>query len=244
MHYHLTEQSSNKKTGPIPVVTADRATCPTSCPLLDICYASLGPLGLFWRELSAGRRGISFPQLLTRIKALPRGQLWRYGQAGDLPGTGDTIDPAGLSGLVRANRGRPVLAYTHKPAIPGNVHLLQTAAEAGFHVNLSADGPGEADRLLQTGLSVVTLLTRAYARKARGTEWLESLSAYRERTRDLPRTTPGGTRIAVCPATYTETTCLKCRACAQPRPNNVVIGFPSHSAKSRTIDEVVTRNMT
>jgi hypothetical protein len=42
----------------------------------------------------------------------------------------------------------------------------------------------------------------------------------------LPTHTPAGRRIAVCPATYTGTTCDACRACAKPR--EAVIGFPAH----------------
>jgi len=44
----------------------------------------------------------------------------------------------------------------------------------------------------------------------------------------LPRYTPAGRRIAICPATYSDTTRKSCGACARVR--DAVIGFPAHGA--------------
>jgi hypothetical protein len=44
----------------------------------------------------------------------------------------------------------------------------------------------------------------------------------------LPRYTPAGRRIAICPATYTDATCKSCGACAHAR--DAVIGFPADGA--------------
>ena len=49
-----------------------------------------------------------------------------------------------------------------------------------------------------------------------------------EGTASLPRRTPAGRRIAVCPATYSDATCKSCGACARVR--DAVIGFPAHGA--------------
>src|SRR2546425_1170203 len=75
----------------------------------------------------------------------------------------------------------------------------------------------------------------AYARRAvrhrfkrRRDEWAETISEWRDRTSSLPRYTPAGRRIAVCPATYSDATCKTCGACAQGR--DAVIGFPAHGA--------------
>jgi hypothetical protein len=38
--------------------------------------------------------------------------------------------------------------------------------------------------------------------------------------------TPAGRRLAVCPATYADTTCEACGACAKTR--EAIIGFPAH----------------
>ena len=82
---------------------------------------------------------------------------------------------------------------------------------------------------------MVTVLARAYARKAvrhrfkrRRDEWAETISELRDRTASLPRYTPAGRRIAICPATYSDATCKTCGACARVR--NAVIGFPAHGA--------------
>jgi hypothetical protein len=79
------------------------------------------------------------------------------------------------------------------------------------------------------------VLTRAYARhairrrfKRQRDEWAETIAEWRDRTASLSRQTPAGRRIAVCPATYSDTTCKSCGAGARVR--NTVIGFPAHGA--------------
>ena len=64
--------------------------------------------------------------------------------------------------------------------------------------------------------------------KARPDEWAETIAQWRDRIADLPRRTPAGQRIAICPATYSNATCKSCGACAKPR--EAVIGFPAHGA--------------
>jgi hypothetical protein len=122
MQYYFTRVSSNRKTGPMPVVTASKKTCPTSCPLQDNgCYAEAGPIAIRWRAVTSGSKGISFADLCRRIRRLPRGQIWRYGQAGDLPGEGDEIDGEQLGELAAANARRPAIVFTHKPPTAGNL---------------------------------------------------------------------------------------------------------------------------
>jgi hypothetical protein len=202
MLYHFTRVSSNRKTGPMPVVTSSKKTCPTSCPLQDNgCYAEAGPLAILWKEVTSGRRGISFAELCRKIRRLPRGQTWRYGQAGD------------------AKLGH-----------------LRAAADKGLHINLSADSLAEADELSKTGLSVVTILSSEYGRNHQ-----ETLAAYRTRRKALPNHTPGGLRVAVCPATYLlDVTCVECQVCSGPRPNGTVMGFPAHANKAASVDAVFT----
>lgn len=97
--YHLTRVSANKKTGPIPVSTTSKSTCPASCPLKgNGCYAESGPLALHWNAVSKGGRGHDLDHFCHEIKRLPKGQLWRYGQAGDLPGDTCQVDAGALQG--------------------------------------------------------------------------------------------------------------------------------------------------
>jgi hypothetical protein len=129
--------------------------------------------------------------------------LWRYAQAGDLPGNGVTIDGPLLEELVAANTGRNVIAFTHKPVLGDdpvvvqNRRLLAAAINAGFAINLSADNAAHADKLAELGIApVVTVLARAYARrvrhrfKRRPDQWAETIGEWRDRTVSLPRHTP------------------------------------------------------
>ena len=94
-NYHVTEISSNQKTGRMPVTTSSSDTCPTSCPLkayidpntgkrVAPCYAEHGHLGMHWRAVDAGKRGGSWADLLAKVRKFDQG-IWRHNQAGDLP---------------------------------------------------------------------------------------------------------------------------------------------------------------
>ena len=145
-----------------------------------------------------------------------------------------------LRQLVIANRGKRVIAFTHKPVLPDtptaarNRYVIAAANNVGFTVNLSANNPAEADALVGLGIGpIVTILAHDYARravrhraKARPDEWAETIVQWRDRIAWLPTRTPAGRRIAICPATYTDATCKSCGACAEPC--EAVIGFPAH----------------
>ena len=227
----------NRKTGPIPTAYVARESCPSNCPLLgNGCYAETGNIGLHWRKM----RGVPWAKfcLIVAEKLGPR-QLWRYAVAGDLPGFGGLIDRSALQLLTTANMRRPVIAYTHKPVLDGehpiaasNRRFIAEAIEGGLMLNLSGNNPSHADALAGLDLApVVTILPNAYARRHRSLgrgkrEWLETIGEYRDRVSTLPTHTPAGRRIAVCPASYTETTCAACGACARHR--QPIIGFPAH----------------
>jgi hypothetical protein len=200
---------------------------PASSPCIGIAY----PLA-----------GGSWTEFCAKIAALRPGRLWRYAQAGDLPGYGPAIDGKLLQELVIANAGKRAIAFTYKPVLGNdpvaveNRRLIVASVAAGFTVNLSANNPAQADKLAELGIApVVTVLARAYARRAirhrfkrRRDEWAETIGEWRDRTASLPRYTPAGRRIAICPATYSDATCKSCGACAHAR--DAVIGFPAHGA--------------
>jgi hypothetical protein len=133
-NFHLTLKSRNAKTGPIPVSTSTAATCPTSCPFNagNGCYASSGPLALFWRKVTENKAGAEYGAFLKQIRALLDGQLWRHNQSGDLAGDGDALDIGALDALVAANKGKRGFTYTHKP--------LATAAEREAIERANANG--------------------------------------------------------------------------------------------------------
>jgi hypothetical protein len=235
--------SQNAKTGPIPVTITEKASCWTGCALYGQgCYAFYGALGHFWSGVSQGTRGGSWDELCAKVAALPKRTLWRYAQAGDLPGADDAIDAELLWQLVVANRGKRVIAFTHKPVLSDiataarNRCIIAAANTVGFTINLSANNPAGADALADLRIGpVVTVLPHEYARRAvrhrakgRPDEWSETIAEWRDRIAPLPVRTPAGRRIAICPATYTEATCKSCGACAVPR--EAVIGFPAHGS--------------
>jgi len=165
------------------------------------------------------------------------------------------IDSTLLAELVAANTGKEVIAFTHKPVLGDdpvaieNRRLIVGTVKAGFTINLSAANPAHADRLAELGLArVVTVLARAYARRAvrrrfkgRRDQWAETISDWRDRTASLPRHTPAGRRIAICPATYSDATCKSCGSCGRVR--DAVIGFPARGAWRRVEATMAARDV-
>lgn len=216
---HLTLKSANVKTGPIPVSTTSALSCSDTCPFKDNgCYAESGPLALHWRAVTAGDRGLTWPEFCDEVSRLPAGQLWRHNQAGDLPGIGDYINPAAMQLLIDANKGRRGFTYTHKPATPENLEIIRAANVAGFTVNLSANNLAHADTLADTGAGpVVTVLPINAPAKM---------------------TTPAGRPVITCPAqTRDDVSCADCQLCArQDRPT--IIGFLAHGTGAKKAEKI------
>lgn len=218
MKYHFIAQSSNRKTGPIPVTYSERGTCPPSCPHHRAdCYAEDYYTRLSWDKVPV--RGGDLQALAQSVAALPPGQLWRMNVAGDLPGEGEQVDPVALGEIVRANLGKRGFTYTHKKS-PEALTWAGHATQWGFTVNLSADDAGEADTLAATGQPVVCIVPT-----------------------DTPDKTytPQGRTIVVCPAQSREdVTCATCGLCARAdRP--VIVGFRAHGTRARVADQKARR---
>ena len=141
MKVYLNKVSGNSKTGPIPVTTSSKATCPDTCALkAKGCYARFHIMGKIWREVTEGTRGIDWKEFVREVRSFRRGQLWRHNQAGDLPGEGSEINAAELNELVAANKGKRGFTYTHKPLNVGmNEALIRKANKDGFTINTSND---------------------------------------------------------------------------------------------------------
>lgn len=179
-----------------------------------------------WRAMSAAIPGeavksgratlhtTDWEGLCAAVGALPKGQIWRHNQAGDLPHTDQEIDRTALLELVGANAWADARGFTythHDPSVGDNGELIAYANENGFTVNLSANNLEHADELkaLRVGPVVVVLPADQEAHT------LE---------------TPEGNRVVVCPATYRDgVTCTSCGLCARQR--DVIIGFPAHGAQ-------------
>src|SRR4029077_553077 len=140
--------SQNAKIGPMPASIIERASCWPGCALYgNGCYAETGALAMHWRRVSHGPAGVSWAEFCGKIAALRPSCLWRYAQAGDLPGYGPAIDGGLFQELVAANIGKNAIAFTHKPVLGDdpvaveNRRRIPGGLEAGFTVNLSADSP-------------------------------------------------------------------------------------------------------
>ena len=218
--FHLTRSSSNDKTGPIPVSTSPSSTCPDSCPLKGNGCMVIGPFKWHWDKVSRGERGSPWETFLDELRTIPKGQLWRHNQAGDLPGDNEQILPEFLKDLVKANQGRKGFTYTHKPVlseqagpVESNRAAIKEANAQGFTINLSANGLNHADKLAALGIGpVCTILPDQ---------------------NPVNRTTPQGRKVVICPAqTRKNTTCASCGLC-QRADRSVIVGFMPHGSQQK-----------
>lgn len=218
MRYHFIKKSSNRKTGAIPVTYSQRETCPPSCPHYRAdCYAEDFYTRMSWDKVP--QRGGNLATLCASIAALPEGQLWRHNVAGDLPGDGESVDPAALGEIVRANIGKRGFTYTHKKSLEA-IEWARHATEWGFTVNLSADDAGEADTLADAGLPLTCIVPTDTPEKTQ---------------------TPGGQTIIVCPAqTRDSVSCETCGLCARA-DRQVIIGFRAHGTRAKVADAKARR---
>jgi hypothetical protein len=215
---HLTRVSGNTKTGPIPVTTSSRETCPPTCKLKAAgCYASGGPIKLHWDRVTSGDRGAPWPDFVDEISRLPKGQIWRHNQAGDLQGKDGVINAVALRQLVKANKGRRGFTYTHYEATPANVKAVLHANANGFVVNMSADSLEKADALKALGVPVVAIVEPG---------WSEGLS-------------PGGNRVTVCPAQRMEDmNCARCQLC-QRSDRHAIVAFEAHGFQKNSVIKIM-----
>jgi hypothetical protein len=132
-----------------------------------------------------------------------------------LPGINNDIDVSALSQLVKANKGKRGFTYTHKPLTQKNADVIFYANQSGFTINLSADNLTEADELKASGIGpVVTLLDASVNGNAQ-------------------ITTPNGTRVVVCPATYRDDiNCASCKLCSHAL-RETIVGFPAHGTSKK-----------
>ena len=214
MNVHLTLKSANAKTGPIPVSTTEKDSCPTNCAMRAECYADSGPLALHWRAVSAGTRGTTWGQFTQSIAALPEGQLWRHNQAGDLPQVDGTVDAVKLGQLVAANAGRRGFTYSHHRDA-ASLAWIKHANAWGFTVNLSANDLIDADTLADTNCGPVVVVVPS--------------------TQTRNTTTPKGRAVVICPATQRDdVSCTTCQLCQRQRA--AIVAFPAHGARHRVIN--------
>ena len=220
MKYLITPKSQNPITGPMPVTTSTRSTCPRTCPFIgDVCYAEQGALGGFiWTLLDRTPVGQSFAQhvrvhsftyLQLFISRLPNGALWRHNQAGDLHGKDGTIDVNHLRLITKANTGRRGFTFTHYDVLANGMNrtAIAEANRNGFTINLSCNSLAHADALFDIGVAPVTTVLPP--------------------TQTTNTRTPKNRKVVICPArTRQHVTCSTCKLCTRSK-RDFIIGFPA-----------------
>ena len=212
MYYHLNPVSNNRKTGPMPVATISSDSCTRHCPYKDKeCYALYHFLGMFWKKLSKGeiRKSTDWNGFIRDVKYHCRLKMWRYGQAGELPGDGDNLDREKCLELALANRRVKAkgMCYTHYPITKKNAEVVRMMNTLGFVVNFSADSRAEVDQAIALGCPVVTVA---------------------DHRRRKPIKTADGNHVACCPnAIDKRIQCMTCRICWKS-DRKVAIYFPGH----------------
>lgn len=204
----------NRKTA-LPTTTSPKQSCPDSCALKEKgCYAKYSFLGKHWSDLSEGKKGFSFSDMLEKIKALPAGQVWRHNQAGDISSEQGNIDLAELRALVDANKGKKGFTYTHNILNSHNVRAIKSANLAGFTINASTETGKAADKAFSMGLPVVTILPSNAPKVTK---------------------TPAGRKVVTCPADLKNVTCKTCKLC-QRSNRDFIIGFRAHGSAKKSVE--------
>lgn len=242
---HFVAVSGNRKLGRIPATMTARGSCPESCSFKNAgCFGEFHLLKAHWARVS--EKGLGWDNFCRKIAALPKGQLWRHNEVGDLPGAGEAIDAAALSKLVVANRGRRGFTFSHKPVlttkpisprsrsipshqeralwIVSNRRAIARAVRAGFAVNLSADSLEQADELAALYIAPVAVVL----------------------PHDAPThatKTPGGRQVVVCPNETHGLTCAECQLCAVPDRKSV-IAFRAHGQSKSLVSDIVRTRRT
>lgn len=218
-NFYFTLKTENRKLGPMPASFSPKSTCPSTCPMKDKgCYAKSGPMSIHWRLVSEGQRGTPWKEFLGRLQEIPKGTVWRFAEAGDLPGSDTEIDIRKMREFVSAAKGSRPYTYTHKPPTPENIKAVKYAVKNGFTVSLSAEGLEMADRYMKYGVPVVTVVPLGTPERF---------------------VTPEGHRGVVCPAQTKHLTCSQCKLCAQPK--HPIVGFLPHGSAYKFVDTLARK---
>ena len=215
-----TERSGNRKLGPIPSAMSSPSTCPPTCGMFGKgCYAEFGFLSSHWSKVPT--KGLPWADFCWRVADLPRGQLWRYATAGDLPGTAGGLNRQLLERLVQVNElaGARGFTFTHKPVYKHTTQAaIRDANRRGFTINLSADSLQQADDLASLGIAPVAVVVGRY---------------HPQRS-----TTPQGRPVVVCPAETHGLTCKRCGMCAVPT-RKAIVAFRAHGQFAAQVEQTV-----
>ena len=175
---------------------------------------------MHWDKVSQKERGGSWSDLCEFVRTLKPNQLWRHNQAGDLPygkfENQELITLPLLKDLVDANKssGAKGYTYTHHVLNTHNSEAIKYANKNGFTVNASCESLSQADDAIAQGMPAVCVV---------------------DNSKDVPKRTPAGTRVLVCPAQTSDTNCNDCGICAQSN-RKCVVAFLAHGNKAKALN--------
>jgi hypothetical protein len=227
MNYHLTEASSNVKTGKMAVSTTSAESCPESCPWSKGlgCYASYGNLRRHWDKVTKGERGDNWESFLLKLQLLPKGTAFRHNQAGDLPGEGEEIDNEKLQQLSDVVKKRNLKAFTYSHKNVGseeNLPKIRAAISKGLVINASCESFEEVDRLRALGLPVVVVVPENSPEK---------------------QFTKAGNKVIICPQQLGKTlSCASCLLCFRGS-RSIVVGFKPHGKLKKAVNKRLEENL-
>lgn len=220
--YAFNPVSSNSKTGPIPVSTTSKDSCPDECSYKgNGCYGDTGPINWQWRKLDQPDAGLTLEQVCDRVSKLRRHTLWRHNQVGDLPQAADgLIDVRALEILVEASGHTDGFTFTHHSPYEFTNHdaIKFANLHGGLTINLSAESIAEADHFVDMGIAPVVVAVPANVTK--------------------PFRTPKGNHVSICPASvHDDMTCKDCGIC-QHATRKALVAFPAHGSGKAKVERI------
>tara|TARA_Y100001963_G_scaffold91937_1_gene126609 strand:+ start:205 stop:957 length:753 start_codon:yes stop_codon:yes gene_type:complete len=236
-NFHLSQRSTNSKTGDISVSTNSRETCPSNCPYKNNgCYADQYPMRFHWDAISKKERGVKWSEFKKQLREI-KGDSLRINQAGDL-----VLDDLGniskvfLKGIIENTKQlKNIWTYSHHNLDnKENIKRVKAATKKGFVINASCDDLSTVDKRIKQGLQTVSIISSEDSRikKIKGKDG----KTYFKQTETIR--TPEGIKCVVCPAQkFENVNCKNCLLCSKIR--NYPLIFISHGAQAKKVNQVV-----
>ena len=124
-----------------------------------------------------------------------------------------------LKELVDANKSSGAKGYTythHKLDYLHNLEAVKYANHNGFTVNASCESLTQCDDAINQGIPSVCVV---------------------DNSKDVPKVTPAGHRVVVCPAQTSNTDCKSCGLCAKNLDRrSCVVAFLSHGNGAKKVN--------
>ena len=207
-------------------ISAPSDNCDDNCPFKgDGCYAENPPFSWVWDKHQSGvsRHSVSYAQMLTNVRRMPRGDKLRWFVGGDFPknGTG-SVDCMKATQMAKASIGKKTIIFSHHQPWAGNGAwgaTIRNLKPIGFQVNVSCESEQQVDAYITDGIDCVLTVPSTETRK----QWR----------------TAGGNRIRVCPQQLHEgVTCEKCMLC-NSRPADMAIAFKGHGSRVKKFNQAL-----